>query len=934
MNTMNNIDESLYSRQLYAIGTDTMQSLINSKVLIVGLDPLGVEICKNLILCGVGSITILDDSLISEKDYNNYYITEEDFGKKKSDIVGKRLSELNSNCIINKYNGNITKKLLKQFNMVVFIDFKFNDEYFKYNKFCRDNNIKNIFTNSRGFYGFIFCDFCDYNTSEPNGEKIKSGLIITHSDKICITDKNHDLQKGSKFKLINDDNIYQITKIISITEFEIDKPIESLGEYVEIKDKLEIKYKSLKQSIYEPEFVYVDFSDFDKPQKLHKINCDILSNNLNNLDLNDPITKKILGAYDGQLVPLNSIIGGLVAHNVISGLSNKYQPINQWLYYDCLNICEPNHTNESNNKNDMKLYQNQIKVIGLELQQKLLDTKLFIVGSGAIGCEHLKNFSMMGIGHQIITDMDIIEKSNLSRQFLFHNSDIGKYKSEIAVKKAHKMNPDVKIEYKLNKVGTETEHIFNNEFYNNIDIIVNALDNVNARIYMDNQAISHQKPLLESGTLGLKGNVQVILPNLTESYGSTTDKEEDQIPVCTLKNFPYEISHCIQWAREQFESLFVLPFQTYNKLYIEYKNGKLKEKLDKILINELYDIKQNIDMLKLNFYEIFRKFYNDNYRQKIYDLINQYPEDHILESGEKFWSGVKKYPKLIDFDINDIKCKNLYESFKQIMNTIIITNNFNDNFDDNLNLNEHINTELNTTNKKTATNAEEDKKLLQDELNSLDYNQIKEDIINFISNNKYNFNIIEFEKDDDTNGHIKFITSCSNLRALNYSIKPSSEFETKGIAGKIIPAMATTTSIVSGLVAIELYKLINNKSYKIENFKNTFLGLGICFMGSSEPVPCITKKIGELNINLWTKLKYNNMTVDEFIKKLNKEYKIKVDNIMYNDKSIYTCFMNTSKRNEILNKKILDITNNMNCVLNVSISDKEENDDIILIEIM
>ena len=447
---------------------------------------------------------------------------------------------------------------------------------------------------------------------------------------------------------------------------------------------------------------------------------------------------------------------------------------------------------------------------------------------------------------------------------------------------------------------------------------------------MDNQSISHQKPLLESGTLGLKGNVQVILPNLTESYGSTTDKAEDQIPVCTLKNFPYEISHCIQWAREQFESLFVLPFQTYNKLYIEHKNEKLKEKLDKILINELYDIKQNIDILKLNLYEIFTKFYNDNYRQKIYDLINQYPEDHILESGEKFWSGVKKYPRMIDFDIDDIMCKNLYESFKQIMNNINITNNF----DDILNLNEHINTELNTTNKKTATNAEEDKKLLQDELNSLDYNQIKEDIINFISSNEYNFNIIEFEKDDDTNGHIKFITACSNLRALNYSIKPSSEFETKGIAGKIIPALATTTSIVSGLVAIELYKLINNKSYKIENFKNTFLGLGVCFMGSSEPMPCITKKIGELNINLWTKLKYNNMTVDELIKKLNKEYKIKVDQIMYNDKSIYTCFMNTIKRNEILNKKIFDITNNMNCVLNVSVSDREENDDIILIEVV
>ena len=55
---MANIDESLYSRQLYAIGKDTMQSLVNSRVLIVGLDPLSVEICKNIILMGVGMVTL------------------------------------------------------------------------------------------------------------------------------------------------------------------------------------------------------------------------------------------------------------------------------------------------------------------------------------------------------------------------------------------------------------------------------------------------------------------------------------------------------------------------------------------------------------------------------------------------------------------------------------------------------------------------------------------------------------------------------------------------------------------------------------------------------------------------------------------------------------------------------------------------------------
>lgn len=63
---------------------------------------------------------------------------------------------------------------------------------------------------------------------------------------------------------------------------------------------------------------------------------------------------------------------------------------------------------------------------------------------------------------------------------------------------------------------------------------------------MDRRCVYYRKPLLESGTLGTKGNVQVVIPFVTESYSSSQDPPEKSIPICTLKNFPNAIEHTLQ----------------------------------------------------------------------------------------------------------------------------------------------------------------------------------------------------------------------------------------------------------------------------------------------------------------------------------------------------------------------------------------------------
>ena len=185
-----------------------------------------------------------------------------------------------------------------------------------------------------------------------------------------------------------------------------------------------------------------------------------------------------------------------------------------------------------------------------------------MIGAGALGCEFIKAFSLMGVGCSPngsvqCTDNDNIEVSNLNRQFLFRKNHVGSSKSKTACQIAQEINPKLNVEALTSLVGPDTESVFNDKFWEKLDFVVNAVDNVIARKYVDQKCVWFCKPLLESGTLGTKANTQMIIPFKTKSYGETEDPPEKGIPECTMKNFPYQIEHCIAWGKVQFSNLFL-----------------------------------------------------------------------------------------------------------------------------------------------------------------------------------------------------------------------------------------------------------------------------------------------------------------------------------------------------------------------------------------
>jgi ubiquitin-activating enzyme E1 len=93
----NDIDESLYSRQLYVLGHEAMKRMIASNVLIVGMKGLGVEIAKNIALAGVKSLTLYDPAPTQISDLSSqFFLHVEDVGKPRAEVTAPRVAELNA----------------------------------------------------------------------------------------------------------------------------------------------------------------------------------------------------------------------------------------------------------------------------------------------------------------------------------------------------------------------------------------------------------------------------------------------------------------------------------------------------------------------------------------------------------------------------------------------------------------------------------------------------------------------------------------------------------------------------------------------------------------------------------------------------------------------------------------------------------------------
>jgi molybdopterin-synthase adenylyltransferase len=183
---------------------------------------------------------------------------------------------------------------------------------------------------------------------------------------------------------------------------------------------------------------------------------------------------------------------------------------------------------------DLQRYSRQIMLdeIGFVGLEKLRKAKVCVVGIGGIGNPVVTQLTAMGIGKLKIVDRDIIEISNLHRQHLYTENDIGRVKVEAAKEKLQQINSGVEIEALPNSVTKYTAESIIKGF----DIVVDALDSIDARYALNDACVKLNIPFIYAGALGMLGSICTIIPNKTACLRCIFPAlAEDDMPTCSTE---------------------------------------------------------------------------------------------------------------------------------------------------------------------------------------------------------------------------------------------------------------------------------------------------------------------------------------------------------------------------------------------------------------
>ncbi|KAL6696004.1 hypothetical protein J3F84DRAFT_320994 [Trichoderma pleuroticola] len=397
--------------------------------------------------------------------------------------------------------------------------------------------------------------------------------------------------------------------------------------------------------------------------------------------------------------------------------------------------------------------------LGASLNSSVKHARVLMVGAGGIGCELLKNLVLNGFGEIHIVDLDTIDLSNLNRQFLFRHEHIKKSKSLVAKEAAQRFNPNVKIvAHHANIKDAE----FSVPWFRDFKIVFNALDNLDARRHVNKMCLAADVPLIESGTTGFNGQVQVIKKGVTACYDCTPKDVPKSFPVCTIRSTPSQPIHCIVWGKS-----YLL-----NEIFgVSEDESAFDHSADADNVQEIEELKKESEALK----KIRGAIGTSEFPRLLFDKVFN-SDIERLRSVEDMWKS-RRAPEALKYDEVMVRAGQALESKDAIL-----------------------------ADGQKVWSLEESLVVFNDSLDRLSKRLLQ---MRATKDPSAPEPTITFDKDDDDT--LDFVASSANIRSTVFGIDVKSRFDIKQMAGNIIPAIATTNAIVAGLCVLQSFKVLKGE---------------------------------------------------------------------------------------------------------------------------
>jgi molybdopterin-synthase adenylyltransferase len=230
-----------------------------------------------------------------------------------------------------------------------------------------------------------------------------------------------------------------------------------------------------------------------------------------------------------------------------------------------------NSTKDDLTDYELERYSRQIMLesIGYEGQLRLKNAKVCVVGAGGLGSPIAMQLAAMGVGYIRIVDRDVVELSNLHRQILYTDDDIGYVKVERAARRLKEMNPSIRVEPYAVSVNATTAY----DIIRGCDLVIDGLDSIDARYALNDACINEGVPYVYGGALSTLGSVITVLPRKSACIRCVfPELSDDEMPTCSIEGVHPSILYMVS-AVQVAEAVRIItgnkPILTDRLLYID-----------------------------------------------------------------------------------------------------------------------------------------------------------------------------------------------------------------------------------------------------------------------------------------------------------------------------------------------------------------------------